>query len=57
MKDFEKEAIKLLRSNNSGVLSTISKINKDYPFGSFVTYATLIDRSSFFYFKRYCRTY
>ena len=49
MKDFEKEAIKLLRSNNSGVLSTISKINKDYPFGSFVTYATLIDRSAFFY--------
>ena len=45
----EKEAIKLLRSNNSGVLSTISKINKDYPFGSFVTYATLIDRSAFFY--------
>ena len=42
-------AVNLLRSCNSGILSTISKENKDYPFGSFVTFITCRDRTIYFY--------
>ena len=49
MKDFEQKAVNLFRNSKSGVLSTISKKNKDYPFGSFVTFASFINRIPVFY--------
>ena len=35
--DYELEAIKLLRTSNEGVLTTISDKFEGYPFGSFIT--------------------
>ena len=42
--DYELEAIKLLRTSNEGVLTTISDKFEGYPFGSFITYITDRDR-------------
>ena len=44
-RNFELEAIKLLRTSNEGVLTTISDKFEGYPFGSFITYITDRDRS------------
>jgi len=44
-------AVKLLRNSKLGILSTISKKYKDYPFGSLATYVTCRDRSVYFYFS------
>tara|TARA_B100000579_G_C22841428_1_gene861802 strand:- start:2072 stop:2797 length:726 start_codon:yes stop_codon:yes gene_type:complete len=49
MEEFDYLATKLYRTSNSGILSTISKSNKDYPFGSFVTFVSLLDRSAYLY--------
>tara|TARA_B100001287_G_scaffold275012_1_gene281644 strand:- start:1026 stop:1748 length:723 start_codon:yes stop_codon:yes gene_type:complete len=49
MKKFDQKAVSLFRNSKSGVLSTISKDNKDYPFGSFVTFASFINRIPIFY--------
>ena len=51
LNEHDNEAINLLRSNNSGILSTISKKYSGYPFGSFVTYATGRSRIIYFYFS------
>ena len=47
--EYEKHAIDLLRNSSEGVLSTISVRNEGYPFGSFVTYITDVDRSVIIY--------
>ena len=47
--EYEKHAINLLRNSSEGVLSTISVRNEGYPFGSFVTYITDVDRSVIIY--------
>ena len=44
-RNFELEAVKLLRTSNEGVLTTISDKFEGYPFGSFITYITDRDRS------------
>ncbi len=49
MEKFDQNAVSLFRNSKSGVLSTISKENKNYPFGSFVTFASFINRSPVFY--------
>jgi len=46
---YEKNAIKLLRTKNSALLSTISVSVKDYPFGSYVSYITGRDRTIYLY--------
>ena len=46
---FETSAINLLRSSSSGILSTLSKSFKGYPFGSYVTFITGPDRSVYIY--------
>ena len=46
-RNFELEAIKLLRTSNEGVLTTISDKFEGYPFGSFITYITDRDRIIF----------
>ena len=51
LNEHDKDAIKLLRFNNSGILSTISKKYSGYPFGSFVTYVTGRSRIIYFYFS------
>ena len=48
-KNHEKEAVSFFRSDNTAILSTISKKYDGYPFGSFVTYATGWDRTIFLY--------
>ena len=47
--EYEKHAINLLRNSSEGVLSTISVRNEGYPFGSFVTYISDVDRSVVIY--------
>ena len=47
--EYEKDAINLLRNSSEGVLSTISVRNEGYPFGSFVTYISDVDRSVVIY--------
>ena len=49
MKKYELNATTLLRSTNSGILSTISKAYRGYPFGSYVTFITGPDRSIYIY--------
>ncbi len=49
IKKYELSATNLLRSANSGILSTISKAYKGYPFGSYVTFITGPDRSIYIY--------
>ena len=49
IKKYELNAISLLRSTNSGILSTISKAYRGYPFGSYVTFITGPDRSIYIY--------
>ena len=46
---YSTNAINLLRNSNTGILSTISKKNKDYPFGSFTTFISSRDRTICFY--------
>ena len=48
-KTMEYDAVKLLRSTNYGILSTMSKTHQDYPFGSFVTYASSRSRTIHLY--------
>ena len=48
-KQYEKEAVSLLRNASEGVLSTISVRNEGYPFGSFVTFVSDLDRSILIY--------
>ena len=48
-KEYEKNAVSLLRNASEGVLSTISVRNDGYPFGSFVTFVTDVDRSILIY--------
>ena len=48
-KEYEKDAVSLLRNASEGVLSTISVRNDGYPFGSFVTFVTDVDRSILIY--------
>ena len=49
IKKYELNATTLLRSTNSGILSTISKAYRGYPFGSYVTFITGPDRSIYIY--------
>ena len=49
LKQYEKEAVSLLRNASEGVLSTISVRNEGYPFGSFVTFVSDLDRSILIY--------
>ena len=49
LKSYELSAAYLLRTTSSGILSTISKAYKGYPFGSYVTYITGPDRSIYIY--------
>ena len=49
IKKYELSATTLLRSTNSGILSTISKAYRGYPFGSYVTFITGPDRSIYIY--------
>jgi len=46
---YEHDAMSLLRSSNSALLSTISVSKKDYPFGSYVSYISGRDRSIYLY--------
>ena len=48
-KNHEKEAVAFYRSDKIAVLSTISKKYEGYPFGSFVTYVSGWDRTTFLY--------
>ena len=43
--NYELEAVRLLRTSNEGILTTISDKFEGYPFGSFITYITDRDRS------------
>ena len=47
--DYERNSMNLFRSSNFGILSTISKQIKDYPFGSFVTYVSSASRDVYLY--------
>ena len=47
--EFNYNSINLFRNTNDGILSTLSKKIKNYPFGSFVTFITGRDRSIFLY--------
>ena len=49
LREYESEAIQLLRSSKEAVLSTISEKFKGYPFGSFVTFISGQDRSIIIY--------
>ena len=51
LKSYELSAAYLLRTTSSGILSTISKAYKGYPFGSFTTYASARSRMIYFYFS------
>jgi len=46
---YEKEAVRLYRTANSAILSTISKKFQGYPFGSFITYVSDKNRTLFIY--------
>jgi len=46
---YENEATSLMRSSDVAILSTLSKKQDEYPFGSFVTYGSGIDRSIYIY--------
>ena len=46
---YEKEAVKLYRTANTAILSTLSKKFGDYPFGSFVTFVSNTDRTVLLY--------
>ena len=48
-KEYETDAIKLLRTSTEGILSTISVRHEGYPFGSFVTFISDTDRSIIIY--------
>ena len=48
-KNHEKEAVAFYISDKIAVLSTISKKYEGYPFGSFVTYVSGWDRTTFLY--------
>ena len=48
-KKFENDAVNLMRSQNVAVLSTLSKKYDNFPFGSFITYITGLDRSIYIY--------
>ena len=48
-KEYETDAIKLLRTSTEGILSTISVRHEGYPFGSFVTFISGTDRSIIIY--------
>lgn len=48
-KDYDLEAVKLLRTSSEAVLTTISQKYEGYPFGSFMTYITDKDRSIIIY--------
>ena len=45
----EYDATKLFRNSTHGILSTMSKIYKDYPFGSLVTYVSSRSRTVYLY--------
>ncbi len=47
--EYNYKSVNLLRSSNSGILSTISKSSNDYPFGSFVTFISCKSRSIYLY--------
>ena len=47
--DYEKNAVALFRSSNTAILSTLSKSTHNYPFGSFVTFASNTQRELFIY--------
>tara|TARA_Y100001958_G_C21239017_1_gene566210 strand:+ start:2424 stop:3155 length:732 start_codon:yes stop_codon:yes gene_type:complete len=49
LNEYEISAVNLLRSSSSGILSTLSKSFKGYPFGSYVTFITGMDRSIYIY--------
>ena len=49
LKKYDYEASMLFRSCHSGILSTISKVRGDYPFGSFVTYVSASNRTVYLY--------
>ena len=49
LKEYENEAVKLLRSSDNAILSTISKKYSGYPFGSFVTFISNTDRTIIIY--------
>ena len=47
--EYNYNAINLFRNCNSGILSTISKRNYNYPFGSYTTFISSKDRKVYFY--------
>ena len=49
LESMEDNAVKLYRNKLHGILSTISKIKDDYPFGSFVTYVPSRCRTVYLY--------
>jgi putative heme iron utilization protein len=46
---YEPNAVELFRTSDTAVLSTISKSSQDYPFGSFTTFASNINRELIIY--------
>ena len=48
-KQYEQMAVKLYRSTNMAVLSTISKRYDGYPFGSFITFISGCNRDAYIY--------
>ena len=49
LKEYEYNAVSLLRNSDEGILSTISNLHEGYPFGSFITFITDHSRTIYFY--------
>ena len=47
--DYNYNAINIYRSQNQGILSTFSHSKENYPFGSFVTFISGLDRTTYLY--------
>ena len=45
----DRNASRLYRNRLHGILSTVSKVHDDYPFGSFVTYVSSRSRTAYLY--------
>ena len=45
----DRNASRLYRNRLHGILSTVSKVHDDYPFGSFVTYISSRSRTAYLY--------
>ena len=49
LNEMDYDAVKMYRNSSHGILSTMSKIFKNYPFGSFVTYVSSRPRTVYLY--------